>query len=559
MKIRTGFRRELDSYYQRIHINDFSSFIKSDFRDGQLFDLSQERADRNIRESREMMGKIDGWLSQEDITWEETAVLKICRDFCAYIIRNGEYYWYKFNLTHNTTPLPYVVKRLETYPIRSREDLDAYETLLAQFPEKLRGMLEKLREQEKRGILLPPEQVGIVIRLLESLISPPGTLLKPWNRENVTVEIAEAVRGRIGRSLAEFNSTLDQMIRDIRDSYPSGSREILPGLCHIPGGEEYYRQQIITYTSYALEPEELHALGYENLRITQEKMRGIIRKLGLSFDLKEFQAYLQKNRICFDNTPEELQARFDRAQGRIEPELDRFFLRKPAAGCRCQALPKSKEGTTSWGYYSVPIGEEKQGVFYYSAAELEQRSQIRTAAIVAHELLPGHHFQTNLIAEDASLPMICREHFNTAYADGWAEYAADLAGEMGAYDLYDLYGRYVWDLVLCCRLVVDTGLNAMGWTMDRARAFMRENTNLTDSEIFMETLRYAVDMPAQALAYKYGSLKMRELREKAQGTLKERFDIRRYHEEVLRYGSAPLHILDEIVDNYIFSTNQSGK
>ena len=162
MKIRTGFRRELDSYYQRIHINDFSSFIKSDFRDGQLFDLSQERADRNIRESREMMGKIDGWLSQEDITWEETAVLKICRDFCAYIIRNGEYYWYKFNLTHNTTPLPYVVKRLETYPIRSREDLDAYETLLAQFPEKLRGMLEKLREQEKSVRQAPCSNLGTV-------------------------------------------------------------------------------------------------------------------------------------------------------------------------------------------------------------------------------------------------------------------------------------------------------------------------------------------------------------------------------------------------------------
>ena len=195
--------------------------------------------------------------------------------------------------------------------------------------------------------------------------------------------------------------------------------------------------------------------------------------------------------------------------------------------------------------------EEKEGVFYYSAAELERRSQIRTAAIVAHELLPGHHFQTNLIAEDESLPLICREHFNTAYADGWAEYAADLAGEMGVYDLYDLYGRYVWDLVLCCRLAVDTGLNAMGWSMEKARSFMKENTNLTETEIHMETLRYSVDMPAQALAYKYGSLKMHEFRERSQRILKDRFDVRAYHEEILRYGSAPLHILEKIVDHYI--------
>ena len=149
----------------------------------------------------------------------------------------------------------------------------------------------------------------------------------------------------------------------------------------------------------------------------------------MDYDLKEFQNYLQKNHICYDNTPQELQHRFDTVQRKIEPKIEDFFLRRPKAGCRCQALPSNKEGTTSWGYYSVPIGEEKEGVFYYSAAELDKRSQIRTAAIVAHELIPGHHFQINLIAEDESLPLICREHFNTAYADGWAEYAADLAGD----------------------------------------------------------------------------------------------------------------------------------
>ncbi|MDO4312127.1 MAG: DUF885 domain-containing protein [Eubacteriales bacterium] len=553
MEIRREFRTELDGYYNRIHINDFSSFIKSDFRDGQLFDLSEERAEQNIQESQDMIRSIDSWLDLPDITWEEQVILKICRDFCEYIIRNGRYYWYKFNLTHNTTPLPYVVKRLETYPLEGKEDLERYESLLAQFPGKLEEMMQKLKEQEKRGILLPDEQVEILIRLLESLRCPPDTLLKPWNRKHVRLAISEASRKRIEEVIVKFNNTLEWMMQEIRHHYNSAGEVILPGLCHINGGEEYYRKQIITYTSYPLEPENLHELGMENLRITQEKMRAVIREIDLDCDWKEFQGYLRKNRICFDDTPEALQNRFDEVQRRIEPKLDGFFLRKPKAGCRCQALPKSKEGTMSWGYYSVPIGEEKDGIFYYSAAELDKRSQIRTAAIVAHELLPGHHFQTNLIAEDASLPLICREHFNTAYADGWAEYSADLVGEMGVYNPYELYGRYVWDLVLCCRLVVDTGLNAMGWSMEKARRFMGENTNLTESEIFMETLRYSVDMPAQALAYKYGSLKMHEFRDRARKGTGDRFDIKSYHEEVLRYGSAPLNILETIINNYILT------
>lgn len=552
MKIREEFRKELDAYYHRIHINDFSSFIKSDFREGQLFDLSEERAKKNIQESKEMIGKIHAWFEDLDLTWDEKAILEICRDFCEYNIRNGKYYWYKFNLTHNTTPLPYVVKRLETYPIRTREDLDQYEMLFSQFPQQLKEMLWKLKEQERRGILLPKEQTEIVIRLLESLQCGRDTKLLPWNREGIAVTFSEAAKERIERSLAQFNDTLEWMIGEIRDHYDQDHRTILPGLCHMNGGDEYYRSQIITYTSYPLKPEKLHELGIENLKITQEKMRQIIRKLGMNCEIKEFDEYLKKNRICFDSTPEALQKRFDTVQRKIEPELSKFFWRMPKARCRCQALPKSKEGTTSWGYYSVPIGDEKEGVFYYSAAELEQRSQIRTAAIVAHELLPGHHFQTNLIAEDESLPIICREHFNTAYADGWAEYAADLAEEMGVYDLYDLYGRYVWDLVLCSRLVVDTGLNAMGWSIQKARSFMKENTNLTETEIYMETLRYSVDMPAQALAYKFGSLKMHELRERAQRTLKDRFDVKAYHEEILRYGSAPLNLLDKIIDHYIF-------
>ncbi len=551
MYIRETMKDALNSYYRSIHINDFSSYIKSDFRDNTLFDVSEERATKNIKESHAMLDQIFAWLKLPDISWEEEIELEICKDFCQYIIRNAEYYWYKFNLTHNTTPLPYVIKRLETYPLDSLESLNTYIGLLSQFPQKLSEMVDKMRGQEKRGILLPKAQLSICVQMIESLMQPDASLLHPTNRANLAISISTEDNYRISEAISALNTALESTLGYLNTEYNSAKKNVKPGLCNIDGGLEYYKQQIITYTSYDISPEELHRIGLRELDVTKSTMQDIIKQLGYDMDIPEFEQYLSEKRICFDNTPAELQARFDAAQEKITPRLKDFFGRAPRAGCRCQALPKNKESTTSWGYYSVPIGEETEGVFYYSAAELDIRSQIRTAAIVAHELLPGHHFQTNLISEDDNLPEICREHFNTAYADGWAEYSADLVHEMGVYDLYDLYGRYVWDMVLCCRLVVDTGLNALGWSIEQASAFMKENTILTDSEIFTETLRYSVDMPAQALAYKFGSLKMHEFRNKAESALGSKFDIKAYHNEVLRYGSAPLNILERIVDHYI--------
>lgn len=551
MYARDNVRQALDSYYGRIHINDFSSFIKSDFRDNMLFDLSEDRAQKNITESKNMLDQIHQWRKLPYMTYEELVELDIVEDFCRYIIRNNEWYWYKFNITHNTTPLPYVVKRLETYPIETISDLEMYLFLLIQFPEKLREMEAKSRQQEKMGIILPEDQLTICINLLNSLIQPSGSLLQPANRIDVLLDLPSSIKGKIDNAINDFNYSLRQLSLFLKHDYNHAGINVIPGLCNIKNGIDYYNQQIITYTSYSIPPEELHNMGLHELEVTRAKMQKIIKDLGFNMDIPEFEKYLKHNRVCFDSTPEQLQARFERAQSRIERQLKNYFLRIPKSGCRCEALPKSKENSTSWGYYSVPIGTEKQGVFYYSAAELSSRSQIRTAAIVAHELIPGHHFQTSLIAEDSTLPIICREHFNTAFADGWAEYSADLVNEMGAYDLYDLYGRYAWDMVLCCRLVVDSGLNGMGWNIDRAKAFMRDNTILTDSEIFTETLRYSVDMPAQALSYKFGSLKIHQLRDRAESALCNRFDIKKYHNEILRYGSVPLNILDHIVDHFI--------
>lgn len=171
---------------------------------------------------------------------------------------------------------------------------------------------------------------------------------------------------------------------------------------------------------------------------------------------------------------------------------------------------------------------------------MSERNLLWSAALIAHELIPGHHFQIARQEENESLPMIRREAFPTAYVEGWGEYAAWLGNEMGIYaDPYDRAGRLMMDAMLSTRLVVDTGMNALGWSRPRAIDYMREHTMLSETEIATETLRYAVDIPAQALAYKIGSLKMIELRKLAKD-----YDVRDFHEWVIGSGALPLDVLE---------------
>ena len=214
--------------------------------------------------------------------------------------------------------------------------------LLEQFPEKLAGMTEKLRGQEERGILLPAEQLDICLHLIESLFQGEESLLKPWQRSGVELELSESEKARINAAVEAMNNSLACILHYLKEEYNKEGNPAIPGLCHIPGGIDYYRQQIITYTSYALDPAELHAIGLRELENTHGKMLAIIRQLGYEMDLKAFEQMLQKKRICFDDTPEQLQQRFDNVQAKIEPKAPGFLpacaqsrLPLPATPC-CQ-------------------------------------------------------------------------------------------------------------------------------------------------------------------------------------------------------------------------------
>lgn len=554
MKTNDLLKEEADLFFKNVSTNDFYSFTRCDFKDGILIDLSYEKALGDAKKSEDFKKRLQTIKRENPLSEYDELIIEIAEDFCEYIITNQKYYWYKFNITHNTCPIPYLIKGLSNYPITENGSLENYIDLLEQLPAAMTLIKEKLDLQRKKGITIPEEECMISEKMLEGFLqdADSGPLSFAEKAGYLKLKDTAAYERRVYDAITGFNEEIKATIAYIRNDYIKNVKA-KAGLCNQPGGLDYYKALIKVYTSYDLAPEEIHEIGLKNIDITKSKMQDIIKRLGFNLTIEDFNKSLDNNPDYFDKTKEALGNRLSKQLDKIRPLLKDYFYKQPSADCEVRPVEAARESSTSWGYYAVPVGTDKNGVYYFSGSELDKRCQIRTAAIVHHELLPGHHFQMNLINEDESLPKICSQHFNTAFADGWAEYSADLANEMGLYNDYDLYGRYLWDLVLCTRLAVDTGLNALGWTMDKAREFMRQNAYLTETEIFTESLRYAVDMPGQALAYKLGSLKMHQLRIKAETVLKESFDIKDYHQAVLELGSIPLNILEENIERYIES------
>ncbi len=214
----------------------------------------------------------------------------------------------------------------------------------------------------------------------------------------------------------------------------------------------------------------------------------------------------------------------------------------------------------TFGYYAPPSPTDSMGHYYFNGSRLDERSMITGGALIAHELIPGHHFQIALQHENDALPAYRQNNYHTAYTEGWGEYASALAGEMGMYrDPYERYGRLFMEMFLACRLVVDTGMNEFGWSRDSAMAFMKVRVAESPTQLQTETLRYSVDLPGQALAYKMGAIEIAALRQLARDSLGSAFDVRGFHDVVLSSGSLPMTVLRRRVVGWVDSLRTAGR
>lgn len=329
----------------------------------------------------------------------------------------------------------------------------------------------------------------------------------------------------------------------IRNEYMPSARKSIAAY-DLPNGKAFYQAQIFEYTTLENTPEEIHNIGLAEVARIRSDMEKIIAELKFNGDFKAFLHFLRTDPQFYAKTPHELLAEASYWAKKADGMLIRYFGQLPRKPYGIQAVPADIAPTYTAGRYAGSGDPTRPSNYWVNTSLLNQRPMWALPALTLHEAVPGHHLQIALAGEQAEQPEFRRNAYISAFGEGWALYAEHLGVEMGFYETpYHHFGRLVYEMWRASRLVVDTGMHAKGWTRDQALQFMRDNTALSEHEITTEIDRY-ISWPGQALAYKLGEIKIREVRQKINAMLGEKFDIKAFHDKLLSLGSVPLSILE---------------
>lgn len=338
------------------------------------------------------------------------------------------------------------------------------------------------------------------------------------------------------------------------------AKEYLPrtrasiGIWDTPGGEAFYRNRIAWFTTTNLSADDIHDIGLREVERIRGEMRAIAAKTGFHGSLAEFFAKLRGDPRFKISDPEQLLRAYQTQAKRVDPLLPKIIGKLPRTPYGVRAVPAASAPDTTSAYYmpATPDGR-RPGYFTVNLYKPEERPTYEIPALTLHEAVPGHHLQIALAFELGELPKFRREFESTAFVEGWALYAESLGDELGLYDdPYDKFGQLSFEMWRALRLVVDTGIHHKRWNREQAIALFKANTAKSDVEIENEVDRY-IAWPGQALAYKLGQLKIRELRTLAEKQLGERFDVREFHDVVLSNGPVPLDALEASVKAWLQS------
>jgi len=442
-------------------------------------------------------------------------------------------------------------------PFRTRADFDSYLTRLGQYPQMNDAALAITANAVRGRYVLPCSVLGGFERTIAGVIQtdPAASRFYEPFLSPRPASIPEADWAALqARARTIIVDVLNPAYRKHLDFY---TRDYLPHCARSdsirdqPGGAAYYAFLVRAFTTTDLSPQQIHDIGMREVM----RIRGQMDQVAREANFPTRQAYIQHLRtdpVYYARTPEELMREVARVTTEINGHLPRLFGTLPRLTYTIREIPaETAEGTTT-AYYSPGSPESGiAGTYYVNTSKLDQRPLWEVPALSLHESVPGHHFQIALQQEIDIAPF--RRNFSsfTAFTEGWGLYAESLGGEMGLYNTpARRMGELSYQMWRASRLVVDTGIHSMGWDKARAIAFMRENTALTEANIEAEVNRY-ISWPGQALGYMIGRLKILELRQRAERELGDRFDLRRFHDAVLRNGSIPLDVLEPIIVEWI--------
>jgi uncharacterized protein (DUF885 family) len=514
-----------------------------------LPDPSHARAERDAGFARDVLARLEK-IDAAALSEDDRLTLEILRWQHQMAIDVLAHFWHVFPVTPYVSPVFAANQALAVHTFEKPEDGERYLRLLGDYERFLDALGDVVQEQRRRGILIPKPELPLVRGMFSSLLRDSEAFAVADSRlSGMSAGQRAAFSAAVKKVICEtINPALQRLLDRVGADYEQAAPATV-GLWQYPGGAAAYRSLIRLQTSLDMEPDEIHRFGLSEVERLERELDGIRREVGFDGSLAEFYHFLETDARFFARSSEEIGERLTRYIAKIEPQIPRFFARLPRAPYEVRRLAPALEGSMTFGYYQVPTPADPIGHYLYNGSKPTERSLLTAASLMAHELLPGHHFQFNRQEENESLHPFRRQRSDNVFAEGWGEYSGALGKEMGLYtDPYDRAGRIMVDLMMSSRLVVDTGMNALEWPRERAMQFLRDHTLLSETEIATETLRYSVDIPAQALAYKLGSARMLALRERVQRELGPRFDIRTFHEWMIGSGSMPLPLLEQHVE-----------
>ncbi|WP_435419085.1 DUF885 domain-containing protein [Parerythrobacter aurantius] len=420
------------------------------------------------------------------------------------------------------------------------------------------------RERAGRGVMPPDWVYPYVISDIENLIRPGETnaVLQDFATKVDALTIADEAK------LELVNASALAWDRSARPAYErllaemKRQQAIAPtedGVWRLPDGAAYYEALLGNYTTTDLTADEIHAIGLREVARIHDEMRRIMQQVGFKGTLQEFFAYTRDDQRFFHTTREAYLADAQAKLDAMEAKLPQYFNTLPKAPLVIKPVEAFREKSAGKAFYQSPAPDgSRPGTYYVNLYNLRDMSKNELEALAYHEGVPGHHLQRAIQTELGDVPPFRRFGGVTAYTEGWGLYSEELGKDMGFYtDPYSDFGRLGMELWRACRLVVDTGIHHKRWSRDEAIRYLAENTPNPPGDIRKAIERYIV-YPGQATAYTIGKLKIMELRSRAQSELGASFDMRAFHDAVLRSGPVPLSILEENIATWIEETKKAG-
>jgi uncharacterized protein (DUF885 family) len=444
-------------------------------------------------------------------------------------------------------------------PFKTVQDYDNWLARANQVPVLMASMQANMRTGMADGVVQPKVLMLKVIPQIDALIKdkPEDTLF--WRpiaempadfSDEDKARLTEAYRALIADKLMPAYRELRAFVND---QYLPACRDTV-SLSALPDGEAWYAYRVKQSTTTDLTPAQIHDIGLAEVARIQGEMDAVMQQTGFTGTRAEFFTFVSEDKQFEFGSEEELLTAYRALEAKVNERVDELFSLKPKAPFEIRPVEPFRAQSAAGGSYMRPSEDgTRPGIFYVNTYDLPTRKRWDAESLFLHEAIPGHHFQIALQQELTGLPKFRRFGGETAFTEGWGLYAESLGKDLGVYtDPYQYFGRLQAELWRAIRLVVDTGLHSKGWTREQVIDYMKANSATSDTEATAETERY-IAIAGQALAYKIGELRIKELRAGAEAELGEKFDVRGFHAEVLQDGSVPLAVLEAKVDRWIAS------